>query len=49
MHAVNNGPVGSGVRGKTGNFVAYQEAKIPFARLHEKGRATVYSYKRRSG
>ena len=22
MHAVNNGPVGGGVRGKTGNFMA---------------------------
>ena len=35
MHAVNNGPVGGGVRGKTGNFLAYQEAKIPYARLHD--------------
>ena len=35
MHAVNNGPVGGGVRGKTGNFLAYQKAKIPYARLHD--------------
>ena len=35
MHAVNNGPVGNGVRGKTGNFEEYQTARIPFARLHD--------------
>lgn len=35
MNAVNNGPIGGGVRGKTGNFLAYQEANIPYARLHD--------------
>jgi hypothetical protein len=42
MHAVNNGPVGSGVRGKTGNFSAYQDAKIPFARLHDSAHYSGY-------
>lgn len=39
MHAVNNGPAGSRVRG-TGNFKEYEEAGIPYARLHD---ASFYS------
>ena len=39
MHAVNNGPAGSRVR-QTGNFKAYAEARIPYARLHD---ASFYS------
>lgn len=34
MHAVNNGPVGNESDG-TGNFEAYKNAKIPFARNHD--------------
>ncbi|MBQ0099205.1 MAG: hypothetical protein KBS91_01495, partial [Firmicutes bacterium] len=34
MHSVNNGPCGSRVR-QTGNFPAYNELKIPYARLHD--------------
>ncbi|MBQ8375124.1 MAG: hypothetical protein IJX98_06110 [Clostridia bacterium] len=35
MHAVNNGPVGGGVRAIKGNFQLYQDLKIPYARLHD--------------
>lgn len=34
MNCVNNGPAGSRVR-KTGNFEAFESARIPFARLHD--------------
>ena len=34
MNAVNNGPVGSGVR-KTGNFEDYKALEIPYARNHD--------------
>lgn len=40
MHAVNNGPVGSGVRGGFENFSAFREAGIPYARNHD---ASFYS------
>ncbi len=39
MHAVNNGPAGSRVR-RTGNYEAYEQAGIPYARLHD---ASFYS------
>ena len=34
MHAVNNGPAGK-EGDETGNFEAYKNAKIPFARNHD--------------
>ncbi len=34
MNAVNNGPVGGGVR-KNGNFLDYQALEIPYARNHD--------------
>lgn len=35
MHAVNNGPAGARKTQKRGNFQAYQEARIPYARNHD--------------
>lgn len=35
MNAVNNGPVGGGVRGETPFVKNFRDAKIPFARLHD--------------
>ena len=36
MHAVNNGPVGNGVRGKSfSNIHLFRDAGIPYARLHD--------------
>ena len=35
MHAVNNGPAGSDVRGGFENVTAFREAGIPFARNHD--------------
>lgn len=35
MNAVNNGPAGNATNTKVGNFFAYKDAKIPFARLHD--------------
>lgn len=40
MHAVNNGPAGSRVRGVKGNFEAYKALEIPYARNHD---ASFYS------
>ena len=37
MNAVNNGPVGGGVRGETPFVRNFKDAKIPFARLHDSG------------
>lgn len=34
LNAVNNGPINKNVRGET-NFFTYQDANIPFARLHD--------------
>ena len=41
MHAVNNGPAGSAVRG-TSNAEAYRAAGIPYARLHDSAFCTAY-------
>lgn len=35
MHAVNNGPIGSGVRKALDSVEAYKEARIPYARNHD--------------
>ncbi len=35
MNAVNNGPVGSGVRKQSSNFEAYTDLEIPYARNHD--------------
>ena len=35
MHSVNNGPTGSKVRATSGNFAAFREAQIPYARNHD--------------
>ena len=41
MHAVNNGPAGSAVRG-TSNAEAFRAAGIPYARLHDSAFCTAY-------
>ena len=40
MHSVNNGPAGSKVRATSGNYAAFREAQIPYARNHD---ASFYS------
>ena len=42
MNAVNNGPIGGGVRKTYGNFETYKEACIPFARNHDASFFTGY-------
>ena len=42
MNAVNNGPVGSKVRGVKGNFDDYKSARIPYARNHDASFCTGY-------
>jgi len=41
MHAINNGPVGSG-RSKRGNAILFREAGIPFMRNHDAAFCTSY-------
>ena len=41
MHAVNNGPIGTSVRG-VGNFKDFQNAGIPFARNHDASFCSTY-------
>ena len=42
MNAVNNGPAGSATRGVSGNFQAYKELEIPYARIHDSAFCSAY-------
>ena len=42
MHAVNNGPVGGGVRAQRGTAPYFAQAGIPYARTHDSAFANVY-------
>ncbi len=44
MNAVNNGPAGDGVRGTGGNFQAYKELEIPYARTHDAAFCPAYGW-----
>ena len=42
MHSVNNGPAGSKVRGGNSTYKYFEEAQIPYARIHDASFSTAY-------